>query len=164
MRISEMDKLRRTDNSEVARFQVYINAAQRVFKNGELYVALEATLFEINDESVTDEDVVSGAYKDYNPIERCSESTVQEMETQIDALLTINRSYWNPSYDYADLIEDELREGYWKHLEECFDYKHARVVELGDSVPYVEMGRGFTYILYAPDMSRCLLLVGNEAD
>lgn len=159
-----MDKLRRIENAEVARFQGYISAAQHVFKNGELYVALEATLFEILDESVTDEDVVSGTYEDYNPIERCSASTVQKMETKIDALLTIQRSYWNPSYDYAESIEDELREGYWKHLKECFDYKHARVVELGNHIPYVEMGRGFTYILYAPDMSRCLLLVGNEAD
>jgi len=30
-----MDKLRRLENSEVARFQGYIAAAQRVFKNGE---------------------------------------------------------------------------------------------------------------------------------
>ncbi|HWN08812.1 MAG TPA: hypothetical protein VNO50_05965 [Pyrinomonadaceae bacterium] len=159
-----MDKLIRIENSQIARFQGYINAAQRVFKNGELNVALEATLFEITDERVTDEGVVSAAYDSYNPIELRSECTIEEMMTNIDALLTIKRSYWKPPYWYADYIENDLREGYWKYLEECFDYKHARVVELGDSVPYVEMGRGVTYILYAPDMSRCLLLVGNESD
>jgi len=127
-------------------------------------VALEATLFEIINEGVTDEDVVSAAYDSYNPIEMRSECTIEEMITNIEALLTINRSYWKPPDGYADDIESDLREGYWKHLEECFDYKHARVVELGTSVPYVEMGRGVTYVLYAPDMSRCLLLVGNESD
>ena len=159
-----MDKLRRLENSDVARFQGYIDAAQLVFKNGELNVSLEATLFEIIDKSVTDEDVVSAAYDSYNPIERRSGCTIEEMITNIEALLTIKRSYWKPPYGYADYIENDLREGYWKHLEGCFDYEHARVVELGDSVPYVEMGRGVTYILYAPDMSRCMLLVGNESD
>jgi hypothetical protein len=65
---------------------------------------------------------------------------------------------------FAELIERELREGYWRHLEACFDYKHSRVVELGYNIPYVERGDGFTYILYAPEMSRCNLLVGNASD
>jgi hypothetical protein len=161
-----MSKLIRVENPQVSRFQGYINAAQRIFKDGELNVVLEATVFEITDKSVTDEDIVTAAYDgDFNPIERRSESTVEEMTTNIDALLTIKRLYWKLPYNwYADYIENDLREGYWKHLKECFDFEIARVVELGDSVPYVEMGRGVTYVLYAPDMSRCLLLVGNESD
>jgi hypothetical protein len=57
-----------------------------------------------------------------------------------------------------------LREGYWQHVKSCFDYTNARVIELGDHIPYVNIGGGFTYILYASDMSRCLLLVGNLSD
>ena len=78
---------------------------QRVFKNGELDVSLEATLFEISDKGVTDEDVVSEAYAgDFNPIDRRSESTVEKMATQIDALLTIHRSYWKPPCVYPEFI------------------------------------------------------------
>lgn len=162
---NDMRKLRRIENSQVARFEGYIDAAQHVFRKGELDVGLEAALFEITDKTVTDEEVVSDAYAGvFNPVESRSESTVEEMMTKVNTLMTIARKYLKPQYAFAELLETDLREGYWRHLEACFDYKDARVVELGDHVPYVEMGDGFTYILYAPDMSRCMLLVGNESD
>jgi hypothetical protein len=40
----------------------------------------------------------------------------------------------------------------------------ARIVELGPHVPYVNIGDGFTYVLYALDMKKCALLVGNVSD
>lgn len=158
-----MSKLRRVENLQVARFEGYIDAAQHVFKKGQLDVGLEVALFEITDRTVTDEDVVSAAYSESNPIEFRSESTVEEVVTRVNALMTITRKYWN-AHTFAELIERELREGYWRHLETCFDYKHSRIVVLGHNVPYVEMGEGSTYVLYAPDMSRCMLLVGNASD
>jgi hypothetical protein len=160
-----MKKLRRIENLQVAIFDGYIGAAQHVFKKGELDVGLEAALFEIMDHDVTDEEVVSSTYfGEFNPIEYRSEVTVDEMVTRVNALMTLTREYLNPQYAFAELVETALREGYWKHLEDCFDYRHARVVELGHHVPYVNIGSGFTFILYSHDMSRCLLLVGNESD
>ena len=64
----------------------------------------------------------------------------------------------------ANIIERNLRDGYWEHLQACFDYRNARIVELGHDVPWVNIGGGFTYVLYGRDMSNCALLVGNVCD
>jgi len=160
-----MSKLRRVENSQFARFEGYIDAAQHIFRNKELEVTLEAALFDLIDKAITDEEVVREAYGgEFNPIEYRSESTVELMKSKVNALLTLSKSYFKPPYGYVELIQENVRQGYWKLLEECFDYKRSRVIELGHHVPYVNMGARFTYILYAPDMSRCMLLVGNTSD
>jgi hypothetical protein len=79
--------------------------------------------------------------------------------------LSLQRKLWNPECPgIPTLIEENLRAGYWQHLEACFDYKNAQVIELGHDVPYVNIEGGFTFVLYAPDRSECALLVGNVCD
>ena len=160
-----MTKLIRIENPQFSRFEGYISAAQHVFRKGQLTIGLEATLFEITDGTVTNEEVVGYAYvDDSNPIEHSSESTVDEMIAKVNAAMTISRKFLNPEYMFGELIESNLREGYWNYLEACFEYKRARVVELGYHVPYVNVGNGFTYVLYSADLFRCMLLVGNSSD
>jgi hypothetical protein len=109
--------------------------------------------------------VIREAYADgFNPIEHRVEKSIDEMVTVVQKVLSIDRYNWKPEYSHSERIEASLREGYWQHVKSCFDYTNARVIELGDHIPYVNIGGGFTYILYASDMSRCLLLVGNLSD
>ena len=61
---------------------------------------------------MTDEEVVNAAYSEFSPvlIEYRSESTVEEMVTNINALMTISRAFVKPEYSFAELIETDLRE------------------------------------------------------
>jgi hypothetical protein len=158
-------KLQHLQTTEVIRLEGYLEAAQHVFTKGDLDVSLEVALFEISDSNITDEEVIRAAYPNSNPIEHRAESSVQEMTARVHGLLSIAKGFWQ-SRRVAELLEEKLREGYWEHLKSCFDYTNARIVELGDDVPYVNIphGEGFTFVCYAPDMSRCLLLVGNISD
>ena len=160
-----MSKLLHVHNSEISCFKGYIDAAQHVFKKGELDACLEAALFEVTDNSVTDEEVIKCAYDGpLNSIEYRSECSVEVMEKKVNTFMTVTKKHFSPPYVFAELLETDLREGYWRHLKTCFDYKHARVVEIGYHVPYVNIGHSFTYILYTTDRSRCMLLVGNTSD
>ena len=159
-----MSKLRRISTPELDRFEGFQNAAQLVFRKGELSLTLEAALFEIVTPAISDEDVVLEAYPDgFNPIEHRAQRSLDEMVTAVHEVLRIPKTYWQTYNHVRGMIENKLRIGYWEHLEECFDYRKARIVELDPDVPWVNMG-GFTFILYASDMSRCLLLVGNQTD
>jgi hypothetical protein len=158
-----MTKLKRVQTTELDRLQGYLAAAQYVFTKGELDVFLEATLFEISDKSVTEEDVLQAAYSRSNAIDYRIERGLEETISGIHEILSIakglRRSDW-----VTEMIENNLREGFWRFVKDCFDYTNARIVELGNDVPYINISRGFTYIFYAPDNSRCLLLVGNTTD
>jgi len=160
-----MSKLRQIQTRELDRFRGFQNAAKLVFFKGELSVTLEATLFEIATPGISDEDVVLEAYPDgSNPIEDGAERSIEEMVASVHEVLSIPKAYWQTHNRVREIIENDLREAYWEHLKACFDYKEARIIELGSDIPWVTMGAGFTYVLYAPDMSRCLLLVGNQTD
>ncbi len=161
-----MDKLKRLQTSELDRLSGYLDAAQHVFMNGQLDVTLDAACFDVLDNNVADEDVIRAAYPDgFNPIEHRVERTLEEMVADVNDTLSLFRGFWNPEHaNIPDIIESKLRDGYWQHVKCCFDYTGARIVELGRDVPYVNIWGGFTYILYARDMSRCMLLVGNVCD
>jgi hypothetical protein len=160
-----MSKLRRLCTPESDRLEGYLSAAQHVFVRGELEIGLEAALLEITDSDVSDEEVILAAFPDgFNPIENSAERSVAEMVVGVHHTLRITEAYWTSGYSVCERVQNNLREGYWQHVQSCFDYTDARIVELGPSVPYVNMGDGFTYVLYASDMSRCLLLIGNVSD
>jgi hypothetical protein len=160
-----MSKLRRIRTPELDRLEGYLSAAQHVFFKGELEVRLDAALFEITSNDISDEEVVLAAYPDgFNPIEHRAACSIKEMMDRVNNILSITKAFWKPEYSARERVEDHLREGYWQHVKSCFDYTYARIVELGHNVPYVNIGGGFTYILYAADMSRCLVLMGNTCD
>lgn len=160
-----MSKLLRLDTSAIDRMTGYLAAAQHAFIRSQYDVTLEASFFEIVDAHVTDEDVVVAAYTDLNPIEHRRECTTEEMIAGTHEVLSLPRGMWNPEcLGIPNIIEKNLQDGYWDHLEACFDYKNARIIELGHHVPYVNIGCGFTYVLYARDMTKCALLVGNVCD
>ncbi len=159
-----MSKLKQVNTSDLARLEGYLEAAQHIFTRGELDVTLETALFEISDSDVTDEDVIRAAYSTFSPIEHRVECSLDEMMSGVHNILTITRRFWKSDDWVPKMLENNLRERYWQLVKCCFDYTNARIVELGNDVPYVNISGGFTYILYAPDMSRCLLLVGNTSD
>ncbi len=159
-----MSKLNRIQTSELDRLEGYLEAAQHIFTRGELDVTLEASLFEISDSNITDEDVIRTAYSSFNPIEHRVECSLDEMMSGVNDILSIDRRFWKPDDWVPKMLEKNLREGYWQHVKSCFDFTNAKIVELGNDVPYINISGGFTYILYAPDMSKCLLLVGNTSD
>jgi len=160
-----MDKLRKLESSVIERFNGYLEAAQHAFIKGEYEVSLEAAFFEIADARITDEDVVVAAYQDLNPIEYQRECSLNQMIARVHGTLSLPRRMWNSDcFRILDQLEENLRDGYWQNLEACFDYKNARIVELGYHVPYVNLDGGFTFVLYALDKSKCALLVGNVCD
>ena len=159
-----MSKLKRIQTSELNRLEGYLDAAQHIFTRGELEVALEVSLFEIYDTDITDEDVVRAAYTTFNPTEHRVERNLAEMMSGANDILIIDRRFWKSDDWVPKMLENNLREGYWQHIKFCFDFTYAKIVELGNDVPYINISGGFTYILYAADMSRCLMLVGNTSD
>ncbi len=160
-----MVKLKRLNIPELDRLEGYLDAARHIFVRGQLDVTLEAALFEITGDDISDEDVISAAYpRGFNPIEYRAECSSEEMMSGVHNVLKITREFWKPEYSIPETIESNVREGYWRLVKACFDYTNARIVELGHNVPYVNIWLGFTYVLYAPDMRRCLLLVGNTSD
>ena len=160
-----MSKLKRLQSSELDRLAGYLAAAQYVCIRGQHNLTLDAALFEILGRDITDEDVISAAYPDgFSPIEHRAECSLENMTSGVEDNLSLAREYWMQEYSIADIIESNVRAGYWQHVKACFDYANARIIELGHDVPYVNIGGGFTYLLYAADMSRCLLLVGNFSD
>ena len=160
-----MSKLCRIRTPELDRLEGYLNAAQHVFFKGQLDVTLEAVLFEISSPDLSDEEVVHAAYPDgSNSIDHRAECSIEEMKDRVNNILSISTAFWKPEYSARERVEDHLRKGYWQHVKSCFDYSYGRIVELGHDVPYVNIGGGFTFILYAPDMNRCLVLMGNTCD
>lgn len=160
-----MTMLNRLHTSEVNRLEGYLHAAQHMFVRGQLNVTLDAALFEMDGDNVLDEDVINAAYPGgSNPIEYRAECSFDDMVSGVHKILKITREFWKQEYSIPEMIESNLREGYWQHVKACFDHTNARIVKLGHDVPFVNIGGGFTYILYAHDMSRCLLLIGNSSD
>ena len=160
-----MTKLRKIKTEESSRLEGFLAAAQQVFFTNYLDVGLEATLLEIIDRNHSAEDVVEAAYGDcFNPIEYRNECSLDQMLRGAEEILSVSKTFWNPEFSVRDRLERDLREGYWQHVKLCLDYENARIIELGYHIPYVNMGGGFTYIIYAEDMSCCLLLVGNISD
>lgn len=160
-----MSKLSKLESPAIERLNGYLAAAQHAFIKGEYDVTLEAAFFEIVGGPITDEEVVVAAYSDFNTIEYRQECSLDDMIAGVHETLSLPRSMWNPKYPgIPNIIEKNLREGYWEHLRACFDYKSAKIVALGHDVPYVNIGEGFTYVLYPSDMSKCALLVGNVCD
>ena len=157
--------LKRLHTSEVNRLEGYLDAAQHMCRMGQLDVTLDAALFEMDGDNVLDEDVINAAYPDgFNPIEYRAECSFDDMVSGVHEILKITRAFWKQEYSIPEMIESNLREGYWQHVKACFDHTNVRIVELGHNVPFVNIGGGFTYILYAHDMSRCLVLIGNTSD
>jgi len=161
---AKMGKLKLID-SELQKFQGFLHAAQHVFRNGELTIVLEAYGFEILDNSLSDQDVIVCVYPFIADVIQGTESSVENIVEKINRTLTIQRRYWKPKHVHmAKWIENQLRDGYWKYVQGCIDLSAARVVDVGDDVPWVNIGDGFAYILYNAQMSRCILLVGNSSD
>jgi hypothetical protein len=160
-----MEKLRRLTSPQIDQLTGYLDAAQHAFIKGQYDVSLEGTVFEITDATVTDEDVLTAAYEGFNPIEHRAECSVETMAARINDLLTLRREMWAADFrGIPSIVEERLREGYWSHVRACFDCDGARIVELGWNVPFVNIGLGFCFILYASDIRRCMLLVGNVSD
>lgn len=159
-----MSKLKKIQTPEFNRLEGYLNSAQHIFTRGELDVALEAALLEITDKDISEEDVIQASYSRYNTIESRVECSLSEMTSNVNNFLTISERFWRRDDWMQKMIENNLREGYWQHIKSCFDYTNARIVEIGYDVPYVNISGGFTYILYASDLSQCLLLIGNTSD
>src|SRR3989442_9238920 len=129
-----MSKLRRITTPNVDRLIGYLEAAQHVFMKGQYDVTLEATCFDIVDANTTDEDVVLAAYSDSNPIEHRAECSLDDMIAGVHETLTLPRQLWTSDCNVPDIIEKNLRDGYWAHIKACFDYANARIVELGPDV------------------------------
>ena len=160
-----MTKLHRTASPDIDRLTGYLAAAQHAFIKGQYNVSLDATCFDIVDATVTDEDIIIAAYSDFNPIDHRGECSLEAMIAGVHETLTLPRQMWSSDYcNIPNIVESNLRDGYWLHVKACFDYTNARIVELGWDVPFVNIGGGFTYVLYAPDMRRCMVLVGNVSD
>jgi len=160
-----MDKLRPIVTPELDRFSGYLEAAGYALIKGQYDVTLAASCFEILDASVTDLEIVVAAHGDSNEIEHQAESSLDNMVARVHETIAMPRQMWAADYcGIPGIIEQNLRDGYWSHLRACFDYENARIVELGWHVPFVNIGVGFTFVLYAPDLSTCALLVGNVTD
>jgi hypothetical protein len=151
-------------SEEWANFNGYLDALQLMFIRGELNLTLESAFYEITN-TVTDEEVIGAAYCGFNEIEYRQEVTMEHVIRRVNDTLSLTRAYWTPEYHgVPTLIENGLREGFWHRLNACFDVGTATVIELGNDVPYVNIGDGFTFIFYSPDRSRCLVLVANWSD
>ena len=160
-----MDTLRRITTPELDSFAGYLEAAGYTLRKGQYDVTLYVACFEILDANVTDLEIVVAAHGNSNEIEHRTECSFSDMVSHIHETLSLPRQMWAADYcGIPGIIEQNLREGYWSHLRACFDYENARIVELGWHVPFVNVGGGFTFVLYAPDMTRCALLVGNVTD
>jgi len=160
-----MDKLRRVTSPEIDRLTGYLAAAQHAFIKAQYDVSLDASVFEIADASVTDEDVLTAAYDGFNPVEHRAECSLEAMVARIHEVLQLPRRMWAADFcGIPGIVEERLRDGYWSHVRACFDFGNSRIVELGWHVPFVNIGVGFCFIMYASDMRRCMLLVGNVSD
>ena len=159
-----MTKLKVVKTPELSFFEGYITAASEMFLRGQLDATLEVCAFDIGDHSITVDDVITAAHPDgFNPIDYVTQRSVEEMETEINTFLTVERNFWKPNSVPAT-IEQNLRSGFWSSFSECFDYKNSQIFEVGNDVPYINMGPGFTYVLINKEVSRCMLLVGNNSD
>jgi len=160
-----VEKLRRIESREIDLFAGYLQAAGYACCQGQYDVTLHAHCFEILDSTVTDWEVVIAAYGVSNEIEHRAECSLETMTVHVHELLTVRKQMFVADYaGIPGIIERNLRDGYWSHLAACFDYRNARIIELGWSVPWVNVGVGFTFVLYAPDVSACALLVANVTD
>jgi hypothetical protein len=160
-----VEKLCRIESREIDLFAGYLEAAGYAFRKGQCDVTLDAHCLEILDPPVNDWEVVIAAYGSSNEIQYRAECSLDAMIARVHELLTVRRQMFTADYcGIPGIIEQNLRDGYWSHLAACFDYRNARIAELGPHVPWVNIGRGFTFVLYAPDMSACALLVGNQTD
>jgi hypothetical protein len=159
-----VEKLRRIASPDLDRFVGYLQSAGYAVRRGQYDVTLYVDLFEILDATVTDLEILIAAHGNSNDIEHRTECSLADMVAQVHETISLPRQMWAADYcGIPGITEQNLRDGYWSHLRACFDYESARIVELGWHVPFVSIG-GFTFILYAPDMTRCALLVGHVID
>lgn len=144
-----MDKLRRIVTPELDRFAGYLQAAGYALCKGQYDVTLDVTCFEILVASVSDLEIVLPAHGDSNEIEHRTESSLDNMVAHVHEILTLPRQMWAADYcGIPGIIEQNPRDGFWSHLRACFDYENARIVELGWHVPFINVGVGFTFVLY----------------
>jgi hypothetical protein len=72
--------------------------------------------------------ILSDAYPDgNNPIDYRVEQSVDEMVSDINDILRISWECWTPLNSIPEIIETNLRAGYWTHVDACFDYKHGEL-------------------------------------
>jgi hypothetical protein len=156
----------RRQTPELDRIAGYLDAAQHVFIQGQYDVSLDVAAFDVSAEVVTEDEILQAAYPDgCNSIEHREGYSLDQMIADIERVLTIRREYWNPEFGGSpNRIESNLRKGYWSHIRACFPIDDARIVKLGWDVPFVNIGEGFTFVLYSTEPCRCLLLVGNVCD
>ena len=101
---------------------------------GELELTLECAFYEIVN-TVTDEQVIHSTYAASNEIEYRQEVTLGQMRDRISQTLSLTRVYWRPKYHgLAALIEKNISEEFWRHVERCIDVGTARIVELGNNM------------------------------
>ena len=160
-----MNKLKPNESAPWFHFLGYLKAAQLMFVHGDLDLTLEAAFYDIAAD-VTDEEVVHFTYPHVNELKCHTKVSTEAMVHTVNSVLTLPRSYWSHrQVGVAAFIEKRLREGFWKHLAAAIDFENSSVVQVTDEdVPYVNMGAGFTYILYTPDSLHCMLLVANWSD
>ena len=152
------------ESVEWARFSGYLAAVQLMFVRGNLELTLESAFYEIIG-AVSDEQVIQWTYPATNEIEYRQQVTLENMRERISKTLSLSRVYWTPKYhELATFIETNIVDGFWHHIKACIDVDTARIVELGNNVPYVNIGEGFTYIVYSQEQPRCMILVGNWSD
>jgi hypothetical protein len=158
--------LRRIQTLETEYLRGFLQAAGPAFRTGNLELWLDAACFEILAQQVSVEDVISAAYPEADSdIESTEECTLESMMAHINSILTVSRQHSNPEFPGIPLrLERRLREGYWTHIRACLDYTQARITKVGGDVPAISIGDGFTYVLYANDDRRCLILVGNVSE
>ena len=114
-----MDKLRRVTSPEIDRLAGYLAAAQHAFIKGQCDVSLYASVFEIADASVTDEDVLTAAHEGFNPIEHRAECSLEAMVVRIHEVLTLPRRMW--AADFPPMSDHScLRQG---ECQKCADGK-----------------------------------------
>jgi hypothetical protein len=128
-------------------------------------MALEAHIFRFNVSDVTNDEIIRAAYPEANAQTAAHVAvTVDEFRARVNADLSFRRIDWNPDVPAVpNIIEARLREGFWRHLDECFLMGDARIVEVDPHTPYVNFS-GFTYILFSADNGICLLLMCNLMD
>jgi hypothetical protein len=160
-----MARLDRITNPDVARLCGYLEATQYAFMQGQYDMLLEAHVFRIGASDVTEGEIIEAAYPDANSLlDKYGAVATENMKGRVNAELSLRRGDWNPDVPgIPNIIEARLREGFWKHLNECFPLEATRAVECDPDTPYVNLG-GFTYILFAKRRESCLLLVCNVMD
>src|SRR5262245_18360060 len=120
------DKLRRVTSPELNQLTGYLAAAQHAIMKGQYDLSLYASVFEIEDAIVSDEDILTLAYEGFNPIEDRAECSLDTMIARINEVLTLPRHIFATDWSgIPAIVEARLREGYWPNVRACFDCANA---------------------------------------